>query len=120
MTTTGSTHTIAVGERISVQITRSIAPFSIEVSDLTGGTWSPQPVDNGTLTTQGGFNAPPPAGATISFSILFNFIPAPVPSDATKDFYTVTVSGSGGGSFHEKVFGPGFTTRTYEFSVVLV
>ena len=120
MTTSGSTHTIAVGERISVQITKSIAPFSIQVSDLTGGTWSPKPVDNGTLTTPGGFTAPPPAGVRISFSILFNFIPAPVPSEGTKDFYTVTVSGSGGGSFHEKVFGPGFTTRTYEFSVVLV
>ena len=118
MTTSGSTHTIAVGERISVQITKSIAPFSAVASVLTGGTWSPKPKDNGTLTTQGGFTTPPPAGATISFSILFNFIPAPEPSDGTTDFYTVTVSGSGGSSFQETVFGPGHTTRKYKFSVV--
>ena len=105
---------IAAGETISVQITKSIAPYSVVVSDLTGSTWAPKPADK----IEGTFTAPPVAGPHISFGILFNFIPAPAVVDPTTDFYTVTISGASGTPFSEQIFGPGFTTRTYLFTVV--
>ena len=105
---------ISAGETISVDITKSIAPFSAAVSKLTGSTWAPIPSEH----VQGAFTAPTTAGAHISFSILFNFIPPPVPVDPTTDFYTITISGTSGTQFSEPIVGPGHTTRPYLFTVV--
>ncbi len=107
---------VAPAERITIQITKSGAGGAAKVGDLTNATWAPKPDDNG---TSGGFAAPAAAGSTVSFGILFNFIPAPAPpASGGPDTFSVTISGSNGGSFPQLIFGPGFTTRTYSFTVV--
>lgn len=101
------------GERITVDVVKSFAPYSVKPSDLIGGTWSPRPPDAGGLNAQGGFAMP---SNDVNFSLLFNFIPGAAP-DSEGDFYMVTLTGSNGGAFPQMIFGPGFTTRTYRFQV---
>ena len=104
-------------ENITVLIAKSIAPYSAEVSDLSNGSWNPKPNNNGGLTAQGAFSCPTAQGDTTSFGILFNFVPSPTDDDGSGDFYNVTIKGSNGGEYPQMIFGPGFTTRTYQFEV---
>jgi hypothetical protein len=106
---------VTPGERINVSITKSIAPYSVDLTDLFGGgAWSPKPDNGGTLSATGGFDIPAGAGATISFGGLFNFVPSG-DEGGPADFYTVTLSGAGGSTFPMPIFGPGAPTRTYTF-----
>ena len=104
-------------ENISVLIEKSIAPYSAEVSELSHGAWNPKPNNNGGLTAQGAFLCPTAQGDSTSFGILFNFIPSPNADDNSGDFYKVNIKGSNGGESPQMIFGPGFTTRTYQFEV---
>ena len=107
---------LSPGERVTVSITKSVAPYSAVLTDLFGGpAWAPKPDNAGTLSAQGGFDAPAGGGATISFGGLFNFVPTGDGGDGSPDFYTVTLAGSSGGSFPIPVFGPGAPTRTFTF-----
>jgi hypothetical protein len=106
---------LSPGERVTVTILKSVAPFSSALTDLFGGpVWSPKPDNAGTLIATGGFDAPPAGGATISFGGLFNFVPA-ADDGGPPDIYVVTLAGSNGGSFDVPVFGPGAPTRTFTF-----
>ena len=118
MTNSESLHTITTGERISVQIKKSLAPYSAVASDLTGSAWLPKPENNGTLSAQGGFNAPSTAGTVVSFSVLFDFIPDPDSANDTTDVYVVLVTGANGISFYERIIGPGHAYRTRSMLLV--
>jgi hypothetical protein len=118
MTTTGpGKFSVISREEITVQIEKSVAPYTVEVSDLSNGTWNPKPENNGGLTAQGAFSCGAAQGNTTTFSILFNFVPSPEANDNPDDSYSVMITGSNGGEYPDMVLGPGFTTRRYQFEV---
>src|SRR5258707_10299157 len=78
-------------EVISVAIKKSLGQWLVSVSDLENATWGPKPGDG----TVGRFQSPDADGAEASFTALYNFTPG---GDFEGDFYTITISGSNGGS----------------------
>ena len=108
--------TLAAGEQVLVSIEKSVDPYLVTVSDLINAVWTPTPMPApGGLQAAGGFTAPS-SGTNVGFAILFNFAPG-VAGNGLSDFYTVTITGSLGGSFPQIVFGPGFVTQNYFFQV---
>jgi hypothetical protein len=103
------------GERVTVVITKEIAPYSATTTEIFGGAaWSPQPDNSGSLTASGGFDVPAAMGGHFSFGVLCNFVPSPA-TDTQADFYTITLSGNGGGSFPFFADPPGASTKVFEF-----
>lgn len=110
---------VSKNERITVRIEKSVAPFSVAVGDITNTQWSPKPAEEaGQLTADGGFNCPQDVGKTATFTIIFNFVPAPEPVDDSQDFYTVTITDADGTSSRLFVFSPAPAAVTFNFEVI--
>jgi hypothetical protein len=97
-------------EVISVEIKKSVGQWLVSVSGLDNATWGPKPGDG----IVGRFQAPDTDSEEASFTALYNFTPG---GDFQGDFYTITISGSDGGSNDTFVDAPALQDRTYSFEV---
>jgi len=101
---------VSQGETITVDIKKSVGQWLVSVSNLDNASWNPEPDDG----TDGSIQTPGTVGETASFTALYNFTPG---GDSAGDFYTVTFTGSKGGSSITYVDAPALQDRTYAFEV---
>jgi hypothetical protein len=101
---------VSPSEAITVEIKKSVGQWLASISDLENATWKPKPDDG----IDGSFQSPGAVGGTASFTALYNFKPG---GDSSGDFYTVTFTGSNGGSDTTYVDAPALQERTYSFEV---
>ena len=101
---------VSCNETITVKISKSVGQWLASISNLDNARWDPKPADG----TDGSFQSPATVGQTASFTALYNFKPG---GDSSGDFYTVTISGSNGGSDTTYVDAPALQERTYAFEV---
>lgn len=101
---------VASGERINVDIKKSLGTYNATVSDVDNATWAPEP-DEGIV---GHFKSPQGANEEASFTALFDFVPG---GDSDGDFYTITISGETGDPDAMTVDAPALQHRTYFFEV---
>jgi len=101
---------VSLDETITIDIKKSVGQWLVSVSNLDNATWSPEPDDG----IDGSFQVPGTVGETASFTALYNFTPG---GDSAGDFYTVTFTGSKGGSSTTFVDAPALQDRTYSFEV---
>ena len=113
------TFDVAPNEQITVDVEKSVAPYTATVSDLIGAAWAPQPQPPVGLKAYGAFVAPAVPASLVSFTVDCDFVPGADGTTPPGDKYTITIKGRPNEDTRRvTVFPPGLQSRSYLFRVV--